>query len=305
MVGGRRHGRHHQRRDHRRPRRRGRRGRRAVLWFHVDGAYGGGRPVRPLGPRPVRRDRAGRLVRRRPPQVAVRPVRLRRAPLPRARGWPRRSTPRTPRTSTSSTTTRHRGVEPERLRLPPHPAGPRAAAVVLPGRARHRRLRRRRRGAVLAMPGTRAALIRAHATRRAACASPSCRSCSSGGRVGPRGLLRRGRPGLLADQTGFVTPTTWEGETVARLALPPPRDHARDGRARSWPRWPDRQFTERWRSAVQERVARAADRLAGHPASPPGDARQCLEHHSVGEVRGDLGVVVGRGHLHHVHAGDR
>jgi glutamate/tyrosine decarboxylase-like PLP-dependent enzyme len=24
---------------------------------------------------------------------------------------------------------------------------------------------------------------------------------------------------LLADQTGFVTPTTWEGETVARLAF--------------------------------------------------------------------------------------
>jgi hypothetical protein len=24
---------------------------------------------------------------------------------------------------------------------------------------------------------------------------------------------------LLADQTGFVTPTTWEGETVARFAF--------------------------------------------------------------------------------------
>jgi hypothetical protein len=24
---------------------------------------------------------------------------------------------------------------------------------------------------------------------------------------------------MLADQTGFVTPTTWEGETVARFAF--------------------------------------------------------------------------------------
>ena len=35
----------------------------------------------------------------------------------------------------------------------------------------------------------------------------------------PRRLRRRGRCELLARQIGFVTPTTWEGETVARLAF--------------------------------------------------------------------------------------
>ena len=57
----------------------------------------------------------------------------------------RACTPRTRRTSTSSTPSRRR-VEPDRLRLPPHPAGPRPAAVVLARGPRRRRLPRGDRG---------------------------------------------------------------------------------------------------------------------------------------------------------------
>ena len=63
------------------------------------------RPLRPVGPGPVRRHRAGRLVRGGSAQVAVRPLRLRRPHLPASPTWPRRSTPRTPPTSTCSTAT--------------------------------------------------------------------------------------------------------------------------------------------------------------------------------------------------------
>ena len=123
------------------------------LWFHVDGAYGCAALFAPSVRGPVRRHRAGGLVRRRPPQVAVRPVRLRRPHLPGAPTWPRPCTPRTPPTSTCSTPTPGR-VESQRLRLPPDPAGPGAAPVVLPGRQRHRRLPRRHRDGAGRHPGS-------------------------------------------------------------------------------------------------------------------------------------------------------
>ena len=37
--------------------------------------------------------------------------------------------------------------------------------------------------------------------------------------AGPARTTRRGRPGSSHDQIGFVTPTSWEGETVARFAF--------------------------------------------------------------------------------------
>ena len=54
------------------------------LWFHVDGAYGCAALFAPSIRRTVRRHRAGRLVRGGPAQMALRPVRLRRPPLPGA-----------------------------------------------------------------------------------------------------------------------------------------------------------------------------------------------------------------------------
>ena len=54
------------------------------------------------GPCAVRRDRAGRLLHRRPAQVALRPLRLLRAALPGAGDRPRRPTPSTPAISTRS-----------------------------------------------------------------------------------------------------------------------------------------------------------------------------------------------------------
>ena len=51
------------------------------------------------------------------------------------------------------------------------------------------------------------------------CASPGSPSCSSGGSGWDKADYEAWSARLLADQIGFVTPTTWEGETVARFAF--------------------------------------------------------------------------------------
>src|SRR5262249_61660055 len=92
----------------------------------------------------LRRLRSPRLLLPGPAQVAVRAVRLRGAAVPRPGARPvgapaGRFVPRRdPR--------RARGLEPDRLRLPPPPAGTGPAAVVLPVGARGQGLRRRDRG---------------------------------------------------------------------------------------------------------------------------------------------------------------
>ncbi|MEZ5271558.1 MAG: pyridoxal-dependent decarboxylase [Ilumatobacteraceae bacterium] len=90
------------------------------------------------GPPAVRRRGARRLLRGRPPQVAVLAVRLRGHRLPGAEAGRRRTHParRVP-----GDAGRHGRVEPERLRHPHDPPRPRATAVVQRRRPRHPRLR--------------------------------------------------------------------------------------------------------------------------------------------------------------------
>ncbi len=114
---------------------------------------------------------------------------------------------------------RHRRrLEPLRLRLSPDPSRTRAAAVVLPGGARHRCVPRRNRGDA-----------HASALRRSRTCTQS-RSWSSYREPDLSIVLFR-RPGwsaddysrwsdeLLAAQVAFVMPTKWAGDTVARLAF--------------------------------------------------------------------------------------
>ena len=112
-----------------------------------------GRPVRAERPAQIRRHRARRLVHHGPAQVAVRAVRLRRPAVPEPVGGPfcaqagRLLPGRHPRPAGR--------VEPDRLRLPPDPAGPGPAAVVLAVGVRHRRLHRGHRDGDRAGPADR------------------------------------------------------------------------------------------------------------------------------------------------------
>ena len=132
------HLRHHQRRHRRRPRwrRDAREGTRLVVPRRR--RVRRLRDLREVVEAEVRRPRAGRLVHPRSAQVAVHAVRLLRGALPGPRAGARRTHPgrvvprRHPRL--------RRGVEPDRLRLPPDQASPRPAAVVLARRLRRRRL---------------------------------------------------------------------------------------------------------------------------------------------------------------------
>ena len=133
-----------------------------------------------------------------------------------SRDWPRPCTPRTPPTSRCCTA-HPRGMEPERLRLPPHPAGAGHAPVVLTGGQRHRRLPRRRRSGTGHHPGDGRSRRVAPPPRAGAPAG------ALGGAVPPTGWGKADYEAwsdhLLAQQTGFVMHTTWEGEAVGRLAL--------------------------------------------------------------------------------------
>ena len=146
----RRHRRHHEPR-HRRRHRRHRRGRaRARLVAARRRRLRRRRAGRAERRPPVRRRRARRLVHRRPAQVAVRAVRLLRAALPRPGAGPRRAHPARGLPGRGQ---RRGRVEPVRLRDPAHPPGPRAAVLVLPRRARHRRLHRGARADARPSPG--------------------------------------------------------------------------------------------------------------------------------------------------------
>ena len=64
-----------------------------------------------------------------------------------------------------------------------------------------------------------AELIDARRRTSSWCASPSCRSCSSAARAGARPTTTTGRCASWPSRSASSRPTTWEGETVARLAF--------------------------------------------------------------------------------------
>ena len=169
----------------------------------------------------VRGDRTGRQFRRRPPQVAVRSVRLRRAALPgaAAREGDPHPTRRVPRRD-------HRtaALEPERLRLPPVTAGTRPAVLVLARHARHRRLR-----------GSRGRDRAGRGRRRRPSGGPTTpswwwspgRRSSCSGKGWTRDDYYAERI-ALDDGLAFVVQTSWKGETVLLLF----REPQHDGRGR-------------------------------------------------------------------------
>ena len=192
-----RHRRHHERRHRRRPRGRRRGGPRARRCGSTSTApTAAAALVAPCVRASLRRRRAGRQPRRRPAQVAVRAVRLRRPALPgpgdrpggahAARRVPRRRSP-------------SGRLEPERLRVPPDPPGPRPAVLVLAGHARHRAPTPTRSRTRCASPRDAAAADPTTQPTSSWSSSPSCRSCcsavSAGGRrlraVERRGARRR------------------------------------------------------------------------------------------------------------------
>ncbi len=61
--------------------------------------------------------------------------------------------------------------------------------------------------------------MRRSATPRIVLPARLVRSCASGGRAWNKLDYDAWSAKLLTDQTGFVTPTSWEGETVARFAF--------------------------------------------------------------------------------------
>ena len=163
--------RHHELRHRRRPRVGGR-GLRGVR--HLVPRRRGlrrGRARRTVGPPPLRRRGARRLVHRRPAQVAVRAVRLLRADLPRTRSrpggaYPARRLPGRP--------DRRDRLEPHRLLRRPHPTGSGAPALVLARRPRHRGVLRGRSSAPSRSPGSPRPRS-AGANGWSCCASATCR----------------------------------------------------------------------------------------------------------------------------------
>ena len=178
------------------------------------------RAVRTERPRTPGRDRARRQLRRRPAQVAVRPVRLRCA---RSTASPTLGGAAHSQHGAYLDARRPQRVEPVRLRLPPDPPRPRAAAVVLAGHLRDRRLRRRASRPRSPPHAAFAQLApRRDRVRPAARAGPVGRgvhACAAGRRSSTTAWSRsRAKAGVA-----LIVPTTWAGEVCLRICIVDPR----------------------------------------------------------------------------------
>ena len=112
-----------------------------------------------------------------------------------------------------------RRVEPDRLRLPPDPAGARAAAVVLARRQRRRRLPRGDRGRRRPGPGDRGADPADAAPRADPRAGPRASCCSAGSAGSPTDYDALGAARCTTTRSRSSRRRKWEGETVGRFAF--------------------------------------------------------------------------------------
>ena len=94
--------------------------------------------------------------------------------------------------------------------------------------------------AALAMATAAAARIDARRPSGARAGARASRSCSSAAPGWEAPDYHRWSRHLLAAQVGFVTPTAWEGETMARFAFLHPGTTVEPWSTRSWPRCADR-----------------------------------------------------------------
>ena len=161
----------------------------------------------------VRRHRAGRLVHRRPPQVAVRAVRLLRAAVPATRAGPGRARP----VGHLPGPGRPAGVEPVGPRRAPHPPPARPAAVVQPRRPRDGPVRGGRRAQPDDGPRGRG---RRPGPRLPEAVVPPELSVLLFERVGwgPEDYMTWSKQHALAGDF-LCLPTRWQGEWVLRLAF--------------------------------------------------------------------------------------
>ena len=216
------HRRHHQRRRGRRPGRLADVAAELGTWFHVDARLRRRRARRAERPAAASTGiERCRQLRGRSAQVAVRPVRLRRARCTGSRRWPgpthtqhaeyldvvTESDRTGTRATTPTTSPAGRGACRSGSRWPPTAPTAYADAVE----------------ASLRLARETAELDPDAGPRGAGASSPACRSSCSAGWAGRRDDYYAWSDRALDDGLAFVVPTSWQGETVLRFCFVNPR----------------------------------------------------------------------------------